>query len=69
MPSGFPEGIFVIIRVIGLGCVWSKKIAYRYLKEVVCGRFNPMEFQSRKRVAYIVNAFYSLTSVLFTKII
>jgi len=25
MPSGFPEGIFVIIHVIGRGCVWSKK--------------------------------------------
>jgi hypothetical protein len=47
MPSGFPEGIFVIIynRVV----LWlvKKEIAYRYLKEVVCVRFNPIEFQSR----------------------
>jgi len=25
----------------------KKEIAYRYLKEVVCVRFNPIEFQSR----------------------
>ena len=47
MPSGFPEGIFVIIYLIGRGCVWSKEIAYRYLKEVICVRFNTIEFQSR----------------------
>jgi len=47
MPSGFPEGIFVIIyNRAGLWLV-KKEIAYRYLKEVVCVRFNPIEFQSR----------------------
>lgn len=47
MPSGFPEGIFVIIHVIGGLWLVKKEIAYRYLKEVVCVRFNPIEFQSR----------------------
>lgn len=49
MPSGFPEGIFVIIYIYNRAglCLVKKEIAYRYLKEVVCVRFNPIEFQSR----------------------
>ena len=68
MPSGFPEGIFVIIYNRLVLWLVKKEIAYRYLKEVVCVRFSLIEFHSGLRVVCIVNAFYSLTSVFFTKI-
>mgnify|MGYP001041529608 CR=1 FL=1 len=47
MPSGFPEGIFVIIYNRGRLWMVKKEIAYRYLKEVVCVRLSPIEFLSR----------------------
>ena len=65
MPSGFPEGIFVIIYNGVVLWLVKKEIAYRYLKEVVCVRFSLIEFHSGLRVVCIVNAFCSLTGALF----